>query len=180
MNTPQNADAAATANQLEPNPGVSLGSPPEVPAAPPASADQPQKPDSSTSVLSVLCTVQGLTEDQQMELLACEAVISTGWSTFVQVGLALARIREGRLYQTGFDSFEAYCQAKWQYGRHYVNRLISAAQVFTHLVTICHQRKPEHESQVRPLIGLTKSSSQPRPQNRPSINRVRRKLSSGD
>ena len=33
--------------------------------------------------------------------------------------------------------------------------LISAAQVFTHLVTICHQRTPEHEGQVRPLIGLT-------------------------
>src|ERR1043166_3018230 len=59
-----------------------------------------------------------------------------------------------------FDTFEAYCREKWQYGRHYVNRLILAAQVFTHLVTISHQRRPEHETQVRPLIGLTPPQAQ--------------------
>jgi len=59
-----------------------------------------------------------------------------------------------------YDSFEAYYRVKWQYGRHYVNRLISAAQVFTDLVTIGHQTKPEHERQVRPLVGLTAEQAQ--------------------
>ena len=67
-------------------------------------------------------------------------MIGSGWHTFVQVGLALARIRDGELFKTEYDSFEAYYRVKWQYGRHYVNRLISAAQVFTHLVTNGHQR----------------------------------------
>jgi hypothetical protein len=35
-----------------------------------------------------------------------------------------------------FHSFEAYCRVKWQSGRDYVDRLISAAQVFTHLMTV--------------------------------------------
>jgi len=108
----------------------------------------------------VLGTIEGLTEVQQAELYACEEVIGSGWNTFVQVGLALARIRDGELYLSGYDSFEAYYRVKWQYGRHYVNRLISAAQVFTHLVTICHQTKPEYESQVRPLVGLTPDQAQ--------------------
>ena len=108
----------------------------------------------------VLGRVDGLSEAQQMEFYACEAVIETGWSTFVQVGLAFARIRDADLYTMEFDTFEAYCREKWQYGRHYVNRLILAAQVFAPLVTISHQRRPEHETQVRPLIGLTPPQAQ--------------------
>jgi hypothetical protein len=54
-----------------------------------------------------------------------------------------------------YESFEAYCQEKWQYKRSYVSRLISAAQVFTHLLTNRQQGCPEHETQVRPLLGLT-------------------------
>ena len=45
-------------------------------------------------------------------------------------------------------------------GRHTVNRLISAAQVFTHLVTIGHQTEPEHERQVPPLVGQTAEQAQ--------------------
>jgi hypothetical protein len=64
---------------------------------------------------------------------------ASGWQTFVQVGLVLAQIRDGTLNKVEFNTFEAYCRVKWQDGRNYVNRLISAAQVFTHLVTISHQ-----------------------------------------
>ena len=39
----------------------------------------------------------------------------TGY-TFVDVGLAFARIRDYRLYRIEFPTFEAYCQQKWQYG----------------------------------------------------------------
>jgi len=77
----------------------------------------------------------------------------------VEVGLALARIRDARLYRVEYDNFQTYCKAKWEYGRNYVDRLISAAQVFRHLMTICHQT-PDHESQVRPLIGLKPEEAQ--------------------
>ncbi|MHC1765262.1 MAG: hypothetical protein AB9869_13340 [Verrucomicrobiia bacterium] len=85
--------------------------------------------------------------------------LQPGWellwiAKFVQAGLALAEIRRDQRYREEYDSFEAYCRDKWQYGRDYVDRLISAAQVFSHLLTNC-QHQPEHESQVRPLVGLT-------------------------
>jgi hypothetical protein len=105
-------------------------------------------------------TAEVLTEAEQMDLYACEEVIASGWQTFVQVGLALARIPDARLYRVEFVCFEDYCQAKWLYGRRYVNRLISAAQVFTSVGTISSLRKPEHETQVRPLVGLTPEQAQ--------------------
>jgi hypothetical protein len=71
------------------------------------------------------------------------------------VGLALARIRDGRLFKVDFPSFEAYCHVEWQYDKAYVSRLISAAQIFTYRLTNWQFRKPDHESQLRPLIGLT-------------------------
>jgi hypothetical protein len=77
----------------------------------------------------------------------------------VQVGLALTTIRDERLYRYEFTTFEEYCRNRWEYGRRYVNYLISAAQVFTHLGTNGAQ-KPAHERQVRPLIGLTPEQAQ--------------------
>ena len=109
----------------------------------PAPAPTPKNPfpelDKSLGVVEVL------SDPEQMEYFACEEVVGTGWSTFVQVGLALAQIRDHRLYRVDFDCFEAYCQAKWQYGGRYVNRLISAAKVFTYLGTISSLKKLEHE-----------------------------------
>ena len=94
-----------------------------------------------------------------MDYFACEEVIEDGWATYVQVGLAFATIRDRRLYRNEFTTFEEYCRNRWDYGRRYVNQLISAAQVFTRLGANGSQ-KPEHERQVRPLIGLTPEQAQ--------------------
>jgi hypothetical protein len=74
---------------------------------------------------------------------------------FVKVGLALARIRDLRLYRADFQTFEAYCQTKWHYGRSYVYDLMSAAQLFTQVFADGKGPKPRHESQLRPLVGLS-------------------------
>jgi hypothetical protein len=126
---------------------------------PPAEQDQdgkakPAKPDAIV-LSSVLGTLDNLSEFEQADFFACEEVLGTGWDGFVQCGLALARIRDGRLYREQYNTFEDYCRDKWQYGRRYVNQLISAAQVFTYLGANRSQKKPEHETQVRPLVGLT-------------------------
>ena len=88
--------------------------------------------------LGPIGAVEALSESEEARVMGCEAVVSMGWHTFVEVGLAFAQIRDERLYRVQFTTFEAYCQAKWQDGRNYVNRLISAAQVFRHLVTFSH------------------------------------------
>jgi hypothetical protein len=95
-----------------------------------------------------------LTNDEAQELRKCEKVIETGWDTFVQVGLALSRIRDARLYRATCGTFQEYCRQKWHYGHSKAYYLISAAQIVTHLSTIVDIPKPTHESQVRPLIGL--------------------------
>ena len=74
---------------------------------------------------------------------------------FVQVGLALATIKEKELYRTAYGSFEQYCRDKRQYSERYAYQLMSAAQVFRHLCANCTEHKPCHESRDRPLAGLT-------------------------
>ena len=147
---PPRGQTPAVAESAEVGAEAPLSPPPR----PPESASS-AAPESEKLVLSVLGKLRDLSETEQAAYFACEEVLASGWNTFVQVGLALAQIRDQELYRGEFDSFEAYYRTKWQYGRHYVNRLISAAQVFTHLVTNRHQTAPEHETQVRPLIGLT-------------------------
>ena len=63
-----------------------------------------------------------------------EKTISKGKKTFVDVGLALAEIRDLRLYKREYDSFSEYCQAKWGWTRQHAYRLIEAAPVAK-----CHQ-----------------------------------------
>jgi hypothetical protein len=42
--------------------------------------------------------------------------------------LALAEIRDDELFIDEFDSFEAYCREKWQYGKRYAERLMAASR----------------------------------------------------
>ena len=101
-----------------------------------------------------VATVEDLSEQEHSTLAECEQTIGRGWTTFVEVGQALAKIRDERLYRGTHPTFEAYCRDRWDYGRAYANRLIGAAEVVAHLVTIGTNWKPANEAQVRPLIGL--------------------------
>ncbi len=60
---------------------------------------------------------------------AIQQTIEAGRKTFVEVGLALAEIRDSRLYRSDFDTFEAYCQKKWNWKRDYCDKLIQGANV---------------------------------------------------
>lgn len=90
---------------------------------------------------------------------ACEDRIRRGWDTFVDVGRALAQIRDDNLYKGRYETFDDYCHERWQYGRHYAYRLINAAAAYDGLLTIVNTDGgkpplPESEAQVRPLVGL--------------------------
>ena len=84
-----------------------------------------------------------LSKQQQSDLRACEQVIERGLSTFVQVGKALAKIRDDRLYKTTHKSFERYCQERWEFSRQRASQLILAAEQSTDVDTF------ENESQAR-------------------------------
>lgn len=86
------------------------------------------------------------------ELERCEAVIERGFRTFVEVGTALERIREARLYRARHGTFEDYCHERWGMSRVHAHRMIEAAVVAKNLLPIGNI--PAAESQARPLAPL--------------------------
>jgi len=57
-----------------------------------------------------------------------EKVINRGKKSFIEVGLALAEIRDLRLYRLTFKTFEGYCREKWGWGRQRAYQLIAASE----------------------------------------------------
>ena len=83
-----------------------------------------------------------------------ERVVADGLSTFVNVGLALAAIRDAKLYEAkGYDRFDEYCRDQWDMGKAYANRLISGAQTAELVATIVADA-PSNAAQVQPLTKL--------------------------
>jgi hypothetical protein len=103
---------------------------------------------------AVVLAMSVLSPSDQKVLAECEAMIERGWRTFMEVGQALSRIRDQKLYRAQHDTFELYCREKWQFGRAHAYRLMSAAEVAASLSPIGDIRGPTHEAQVRPLMGL--------------------------
>lgn len=81
----------------------------------------------------------------------CEAVIERGLATFVEVGDALAEVRDHRLYRSSHDTFEAYCSERWGLSRKRAYDLIGAAEVVGALSPIGDTPMPANEGQARAL-----------------------------
>ena len=56
-----------------------------------------------------------------------EAVIRKGKKAFIEVGLALAEIRNKTLFRQEFKTFTEYCECKWGIKKAYANQLIQSA-----------------------------------------------------
>lgn len=63
------------------------------------------------------------------DLSACESVIERGLQSFIDVGQALLRIREGRLYKASHRSFDDYCRTRWGLSRAHADRQIEASAI---------------------------------------------------
>ena len=48
-----------------------------------------------------------LAASEQTELIDCERIIGEGYTTFLKVGLALAKVRDAKLYRAEHKTFEA-------------------------------------------------------------------------
>jgi hypothetical protein len=68
-----------------------------------------------------------LRDDQRLAEL--EKTIARGQKTFVEVGLALAEIRDLRLYRREYSGFEEYCRRKWGWSASRARQLVASAQV---------------------------------------------------
>lgn len=98
-----------------------------------------------------------LTTPERALLTSYEVVIEQGLQSFVEVGSALMRIRDERLYREAFGTFEAYCQERWNLSRFYVHRLIEASEVVEMLPI---GNRPTNESQARELAKLDDPAEQ--------------------
>ena len=88
------------------------------------------------------------------ELLELETIIENGLKTFVDVGIALMKIKEKKLYRQEYGTFEAYCKERWDISRSYGYRLMESAKVIENLSPI-GDILPINEAQTRHLSGLT-------------------------
>lgn len=74
-----------------------------------------------------------VTVPESKRLLQLEKVIKAGQQTFVEVGIALAEIRDSKLYQLEHDTFEDYCRERWGWSKPYCTQLITASKVVRNL-----------------------------------------------
>ncbi len=58
-----------------------------------------------------------------------ERAINEAFRSFREMGVALQRIRDLRLYRETHATFEDYCQGRWRIGRNYANKVITAAGI---------------------------------------------------
>ena len=94
-----------------------------------------------------------LSVGESWELQSFESIIERGLSTFVDVGTALARIRDGRLYRATHATFEDYLRERWQLSRPRAYQLIAAADVHAQLSTVVNN-PPANEAQARVLASV--------------------------
>src|SRR5262245_42800910 len=72
--------------------------------------------------------MDALTKSETGALAELEAVVEKGKRSFVEVGSALAEIRDHRLYRATHKTFEDYCRERWGWNRAHANQIISGAE----------------------------------------------------
>jgi len=102
----------------------------------------------------VVGTETELSTDESMELERCETIIERGLKTFLEVGTALAQVRDLRLYRGEYDTFEAYCDERWGLKRQRAYELMNAANVVRQMSEISDIPAPERESHAAALAQL--------------------------
>ena len=73
--------------------------------------------------------------------------------TFMEVGMALATIRDKRLYQAKYATFEDYCHQRWSLSRSRAYQLMAAADVVSTIVDT-GLPAPANEGQARELARV--------------------------
>ena len=107
----------------------------------------------NASVYSQLSLALSFEEAQRLE--ACETTIARGLHTFVEVGNALAEVRDGKLYRETYKTFEDYCRNKWGMVASRARQLMAAAEIVTGIESVTNVTLlPATESQTRPLARL--------------------------
>ena len=113
-----------------------------------------------------------LTDEEEIRLQECEAIIKADLNTFMAVGRALAEIHDDRLYRKTHKTFEKYCKDVWDLGQSRAyqkidgyNAVALLEQKSSTMVELLSDQQPDQEKiiipvnerQVRPLTKLKKN-----------------------
>ncbi|MEH0020870.1 MAG: hypothetical protein V6Z89_14540 [Desulfobacter sp.] len=72
-----------------------------------------------------------LTDLEKARLNKCERVIREGFNIFLDVGHALAEIRDSRLYRETHNTFERYCKEVWDFSKQHAYNQIYGYETIT-------------------------------------------------
>ena len=124
---------------------------------PPPKLTMPRKANGNTdhhTKTSLLC----LTQVEQHRFDELVAVAQRGFRWFMEVGEALAEIRDRRLYREKYKTWEEFLKNEFGFGRSHAKHLIDArgavVEMEAELLTDVNISEPTHEAQVRPLLKL--------------------------
>lgn len=86
--------------------------------------------------------VETLTIDEHSALVDCEAVIERGLKSFVEVGQALLRVRDARLYRAEHLTFKAYLAERWGMSEQRGYQIMEAASVTSKIFEVAPELPP--------------------------------------
>jgi hypothetical protein len=95
-------------------------------------------------------TLEPARKAEAQRLAELEVVIERGLQTFVEVGNALAEVRDKRLYRQTHRTFELYCRERWGFSRQHAYRQMYAARLVSMSPT---GDIPATERQARALLA---------------------------
>jgi len=107
--------------------------------------------------------MNAITLAESKRLIYLEKIVEAGHQTFVEVGLAMAEIRDQGLYRADFKTFEAYCIGKWGWTKQHCYRLINSAEVAKSNPWVTNERQAREIAAVppadRPTVLATVAAS---------------------
>jgi len=107
-----------------------------------------------------------LSRNEQRRLAELEAVVDTNLKGYINVGMALAEIRDSRLYRFEYKTFDEYMIQVWDVKAKRAYQLIKSAEAAKNLEMIQLEEEnqmstmvdilPTSERQIRPLVPFSK------------------------
>src|SRR5258708_4724349 len=73
-------------------------------------------------------STEPITLDESRQLIELETVIEAGRKSFFEIGLALVKIRDCKLYRSDYETFDEYLKGKWQWEKRYAQYVIASAE----------------------------------------------------
>lgn len=125
-----------------------------------------------------------LSPEEKSQFEQCETIIRKNLNTFIEVGEALAEIRDNRLYRERYKTFEQYCKQEWDFSRSHAHNQIKGYEAIHNIKMLTMVNKnecdqddktiemdqidgihqtvilPQNERQTRPLTKLDNPDDQ--------------------